>query len=101
MNAIFASFAGVLVTSRFSVADSGMLPGFETDCIIACVLGGTDINGGRGTVFGTLIGALIVGVLTNIMNMLGLVSYTQNIVKGLVLIGAILLNDAIRTKVKV
>ena len=101
LNAIFASFAGVLVTSRFSVADSGMLPGFETDCIIACVLGGTDINGGRGTVFGTLIGALIVGVLTNIMNMLGLVSYTQNIVKGLVLIGAILLNDAIRTKVKV
>lgn len=101
LNALFASFAGVLVTSRFSVADSGMLPGFETDCIIACVLGGTDINGGRGTVFGTLIGALIVGVLTNIMNMLGLVSYTQNIIKGLVLIGAILLNDAIRTKVKV
>ncbi len=101
LSALFASFAGVLVTSRFSVADSGMLPGFETDCIIACVLGGTDINGGRGTVFGTLVGALIVGVLTNIMNMLGLVSYTQNLVKGLVLIGAILLNDAIRTKVKV
>ena len=96
-----AAFAGVLVTARFNVADSGMLPGFETDCIIACVLGGADMNGGRGTVFGALIGALIVGVLTNIMNMMGLAIYTQNIVKGIVLVCAIVLNNTIRDKIKV
>ncbi len=101
LSGMLAAFAGVVVTARFTVADSGILPGFETDCIIACVLGGTDINGGRGTVFGTLIGALIVGVLTNIMNMLGLAIYTQNIIKGIVLVAAIVLNNTIRSKIKV
>lgn len=83
------------------MADCGILPGFESDCIIAAVLGGTDVNGGRGTVFGMIIGALIIGVLTNIMNMQGLASYTQDVVKGVVLALAILLNNTIRSKVKV
>ncbi len=96
-----AAFTGVVVTARFSVADCGILPGFETDCIIAAVLGGTDINGGRGTVFGMLIGALIVGVLTNIMQMMGLAIYTQNVIKGFVLVLAIVLNNTIRAKIKV
>ena len=101
LTGILAAFTGVVITARFSVADSGVLPGFENDCIIAAVLGGTDINGGRGTVFGMIIGALIVGVLTNIMNMLGLRIYTQNVVKGVVLVLAIVLNNTIRKKVKV
>jgi len=100
MSGMMAAFTGVIITARFTVADSGILPGFEADCIIACVLGGTDINGGRGTVFGMLIGALIVGVLTNIMNMLGLAIYNQNLIKGVVLVLAILLNNTIRNKVK-
>jgi len=100
MSGMMAAFTGVIITARFTVADSGILPGFEADCIIAVVLGGTDINGGRGTVFGMLIGALIVGVLTNIMNMLGLAIYTQNVIKGVVLVLAILLNNTIRNKVK-
>ncbi|MEG1656176.1 MAG: ABC transporter permease [Christensenellaceae bacterium] len=101
LSGIAAAFTGVIITSRFNVADSGILPGFETDCIIAAVLGGTDINGGRGTVFGMIIGALIIGVLSNIMNMMGLAIYNQSIVKGVVLILAILLNNLIRSKVKV
>ena len=101
LSGMAAAFTGVVITSRFSVADSGILPGFESDCIIAAVLGGTDVNGGRGTVFGMIIGALIVGVLTNIMNMMGLANYTQNVVKGIVLVLAILLNNTIRSKVKV
>ena len=101
LSGALAAFTGVIITSRFSVADSGILPGFETDCIIAAVLGGTDINGGRGTVFGMIIGALIIGVLTNIMNHAGLAIYTQNVVKGIVLVVAIVLNNTIRSKVKV
>ena len=101
LSGMLAAFAGVVITSRFTVADSGILPGFEADVIIAAVLGGTNINGGRGTVFGTLIGALIVVVLTNITNMLGMEIYTQNMLKGFVLIFAILLNQTIQKFIKV
>jgi ribose transport system permease protein len=72
------------------------LPGFEIDCVIASVLGGTDINGGRGTVFGMIIGALIVGVLSNVLNMLGFAIYYQYVIKGIVLVLAIVLNSNIR-----
>ncbi|MDR3164847.1 MAG: hypothetical protein LBU13_04650, partial [Synergistaceae bacterium] len=82
-------------------ADSGIFPSLESDCIIAAVLGGTDINGGRGTVFGMFIGALFITVLTNIMNMQGLTVYVQNVIKGFVLILAIVLNGAIRERVRV
>lgn len=101
LSGVVAAFAGVVVTSRFTVADCSMLPGLETDCIIAAVLGGTDINGGRGTVFGMIIGALIVGVLTNIMNMIGMAIYDQQVVKGIVLVLAILTNNTVRNKIKV
>jgi len=86
----------VVMTARFGQADCKIMHGFEVDCVIAAVLGGTDINGGRGTVFGTLIGALIVGVLSNVLNMLGLVLYYQYVIKGIVLILAIVFNAAIR-----
>lgn len=101
MSGALAAFVGVLITSRFSAADSGILPTLESDCIIAAVLGGTDVNGGRGTVFGMFIGALFITVLTNIMNMQGMTVYTQNMVKGIVLILAILLNNVIRKKVRI
>jgi ribose transport system permease protein len=98
---LMAAFAGIVLTSRVIAADSGNFPSLESDCIIAAVLGGTDINGGSGTVFGMLIGALFITVLTNIMNMQGITEYLQNVVKGLVLILAIFLNRAIKTRVRV
>ena len=101
LSGMAAAFTGVVVVSRFTVVDCSMLPGLETDCIIAAVLGGTDINGGRGTVMGMLIGALIVGVLTNIFTMLGITIYDQQVVKGVVLVLAILVNNTVRNKIKV
>jgi ribose/xylose/arabinose/galactoside ABC-type transport system permease subunit len=101
LSGAMAAFAGVVVTARFAQADCKILPGFEIDCVIAAVLGGTDINGGRGTVFGMLIGALIVGVLSNVLNMLGLPLYYQNVIKGLVLVLAIVLNRTVRKLAKV
>lgn len=98
---IMAAFAGIVMTSRVIAADSGNFPTLESDCIIAAVLGGTDINGGSGTVFGMLIGALFITVLTNIMNMQGITIYLQNVVKGVVLILAIFLNHIIRNRVRV
>ena len=101
LTGLLAAFAGVVLTSRFGLADCRILPGFEVDCVIAAVLGGTEINGGRGTVFGMIIGALIVGVLGNLLNMLGFAFYNQYVVKGIVLVLAIVLNTAIRNTVRV
>jgi len=101
LSGILAAFTGIIIVSRFSVADCSMLPGLETDCIIAAVLGGTDINGGRGTILGMIIGALILFTITQIMNFLNVAMYDQQIVKGVVLILAILVNDTIRNKIKV
>lgn len=101
LSGIMAAFAGIVLTSRVTAADSGIFPSLESDCIIAAVLGGTDTNGGRGTVFGMLIGALFITVLTNIMNMQGLTTYIQDVVKGAVLILAILMNNIIRNRIKV
>lgn len=98
---MMAAFAGVVLTSRLAAADSGIFPSLESDCIIVAVLGGTDINGGRGTVLGMLIGALFIAVLGNIMNMQGMTEYIQNVVRGVVLILAILMNNIIRNRIKV
>jgi ribose transport system permease protein len=96
-----AAFAGVVVSARFNQADCRILPGFEIDVVIAAVLGGTNINGGRGTVFGTLMGALIIGILTNVLNMMGVILYYQYVVKGIILIVAIVFNNAVRRTVKI
>lgn len=101
LSGMLAAFVGVVITSRFTAADSGILKTLDNDCIIAAVLGGTDINGGRGTVFGMLMGALFIVVLTNIMNMLEMTTYTQDMVKGIVLIAAILLNNVIRKRARI
>lgn len=101
LSGLIAAFAGVIVTARFAQADCKILPGFEVDVLIASVLGGTDINGGRGTVFGMIIGALIVGVLSNVLNMAGLPIYAQNVIKGIVLVFAIALNRIIRNTIRV
>jgi ribose/xylose/arabinose/galactoside ABC-type transport system permease subunit len=96
-----AAFTGVVVSARFNQADCRILPGFEIDVVIASVLGGTDLGGGRGTVFGMLIGALILGILTNVLNMMGLILYYQYVIKGIVLVVAIVYNNYIRKTVKI
>lgn len=96
-----AAFAGVVVSARFNQADCRILPGFEIDVVIASVLGGTIISGGRGTVIGMLIGALILGILTNVLNMMGLILYYQLVIKGILLIVAIVYSNAMRKAIKI
>jgi len=66
--------------------------GYELDVIAAVVIGGTSLNGGRGSVWGTLIGALLIGVINNGMNLLGIPPYFQLLVKGFIIIGAVLID---------
>ena len=63
----------------------------KMDAIASVVLGGTSLSGGRGRIFGTLVGALIIGTLNNGLNLLGVSSFYQQIVKGIVIVIAVLL----------
>lgn len=92
LSGLMASVAGVILTSRLSSAQPDAGTSYEMDAIAAVVLGGTSLTGGKGRIFGTLIGALIIGTLNNGMNLLGISSFYQQIVKGIVIIVAVLLD---------
>ena len=91
-----AGFAGSIAASRIGSGNPRMGDGFEFDVIIAIILGGTPLSGGRGTILGTLIGALIVAVIGSGLNMLGMLSFWQLVLKGAILVIAILLNERFR-----
>ncbi|MFZ2352696.1 ABC transporter permease subunit [Paucilactobacillus nenjiangensis] len=87
-----SAVAGMILTSQLSSAQPDAGTGYEMDAIAAVVLGGTSLAGGKGKMFGTLVGALIIGVLNNGMNLLGISSFYQQIVKGIVILIAVLLD---------
>ncbi|MFT4065478.1 MAG: ABC transporter permease [Paraburkholderia sp.] len=89
LSGLMASIGGVLMTSRLYSAQPNAGLGYELDAIAAAVLGGTSLNGGYGTIAGTLIGALIIGVINNGMNLLSVPYFYQLIVKGVVILVAV------------
>jgi len=84
--------AGLIITSRLSSAQPQAGSGYELDAIAAVVLGGTSLAGGFGSVLGTIIGALIIGILNNALNLMNVSSYYQLLAKGLVILIAVLLD---------
>ncbi|CAE6970500.1 Ribose import permease protein RbsC [Paraburkholderia nemoris] len=89
ISGLMASIGGVLMTSRLYSAQPNAGLGYELDAIAAAVLGGTSLSGGYGTIAGTLIGALIIGVINNGMNLLSVPYFYQLIVKGVVILVAV------------
>ena len=87
-----AGLGGVVMASQFRSGDPKYGLMYELYVIAAVVVGGTSLAGGRGKVFGTLIGAFIIAVIQNGMNLTGVQSYTQKVVLGLVLLAAVLLD---------
>lgn len=90
VSGFMASLAGLILLSRLGSAQPTLGTGFEMDAIAAVALGGTSMSGGRGKVTGTLIGILIIAVLNNGLNILGVSSYWQDVVKGMVILLAVL-----------
>jgi ribose transport system permease protein len=86
---------GVLQTGKLMAADPKSADGWELNVIAAVVVGGTSLFGGRGSIPGTLVGALVIGVLNNALNLLHVEHFWQKVVLGLVLLGAALLDAAL------
>ena len=89
---ITSGIAGVILTSRINAAQPNIGVGYETDAIAACVIGGTSFAGGVSTIPGTMVGIIIIGVIYNGMNLLKIDSYYQTVVKGALIIGAVMLD---------
>lgn len=79
---MLSALAGAILTSRLNSAQPTAGTSYELDAIAAVVLGGTSLTGGRGRIVGTLIGALIIGILNNGLNLLGVSSFTKWWSKG-------------------
>ena len=84
--------AGAILTSRLNSAQPTAGTGYELDAIAAVVLGGTSLSGGKGRIVGTIIGALIIGTLNNGLNILNVSSFYQQVVKGIVILLAVLMD---------
>lgn len=89
---LLAAMSALILTSRLNSAQPTAGEAYELDAIAAVVLGGTSLTGGKGWIFGTLVGALIIGVLNNGMNLIGVSSFFQQVVKGVVILLAVLID---------
>ncbi len=90
-----AGFSGIMTASRLSAGDPRGALGFEFDVILAILLGGTSLSGGKGSVIGTFIGALVVVVLGNGLDMLNVLTFWQSILKGVIFVIAIVVHEKI------
>lgn len=92
ISGVMAAVSGIIVTSRIGSASPNAGSGFELDAIAAVVLGGTSLAGGEGSIVGTIIGAVIIGVLNNGLNLMNVSPFYQLIVKGLVILLAVMID---------
>lgn len=94
ISAAIAGIAGILSASRLSQAQPVAGDGYEADAIAAAVLGGTSFTGGKGSIQGTIVGAMVLVLLQNGMNLLGVNFYWQLVIKGLLIIAAVYMDVA-------
>ena len=92
ISGFLSALAGLILTARTTSALPQAGVAYELDAIAAVVIGGTSLNGGVGTLTGTLIGALIIGVINNGLDLLGVSSYYQQVIKGAIIVAAVLLD---------
>lgn len=89
-----AALVGLIVSSQLVASHPATGDTFELNAIAAAVLGGTSMNGGRGRILGTIVGAFVIGVLSDGLVMMGVSSFWQTVIKGLVIIAAVVIDQA-------
>ena len=90
---MLAAVTAILITARNGIGDAGLSrSGLEFDVIAAVVIGGTSLSGGRGSVIGTLLGIFIISLIGNGLVLLGIDSFLQPVVRGVIIVAAVLLN---------
>ncbi len=99
VSSVFTGIASIMQYSNLTVGDPTAANGMELDIIAAVVIGGGSLNGGEGSALGSIIGALIMAVLRNGCNMLGLPNYVQEIIIGIIIVGAVLI-DRLKHRIK-
>lgn len=99
VSGFLAAFTAIIYTSRLSSGVPSLGDGFEMDAITAAVIGGASLAGGQGHIWGTMIGAVIIGILNNALNLLNINSYFQDIVKGVVVLLAVLFDFFIQSRI--
>ena len=87
-----SAVSGIILSARIASGQPATAVGYEFDAMTMVVLGGTSLTGGSGSLYGTIIGALIIGVMTNVMNLFNVNAYFQQIIKGLIILAAILID---------
>ena len=92
LTGFLSAFAGLVLASRMYSGQPSVGSGYELDAIAACVLGGVSMSGGRGRISGTVIGAMVIGIISNGLNLMGVSSFWQLIVKGVIILFAILID---------
>lgn len=93
LNGVLCGLAGIMLASRIGSGQPNSGTGYEIDAIAAVVIGGTSLMGGVGSLAGTVAGVLIIGIINNGLNLLNVSSYYQQIVKGLIIVGAVILDQ--------
>ncbi len=93
ISGLLSALGGLILTARTTAGLPQAGQSYELDAIAAVVIGGTSLSGGQGSLVGTLFGALIIGVINNGLDLLGVSSYYQQVIKGAIIIGAVLLDS--------
>lgn len=90
---LLAAFAGIILAARMYSGQPAAGSGYEMDAIAACVLGGVSMSGGIGRISGTFFGAIVIGIISNGLNLMGVSSFWQLVVKGVIILAAIILDS--------
>ncbi len=93
ISGLLSAFAGLVLCSRMYSGQPSIGQGYEMDAIAACVLGGVSMAGGVGRVSGTVFGAIVIGLISNGLNLMGVSSFWQLIVKGIIILIAVLIDS--------
>ena len=98
ISTMMAVLAGMMITARAAIGVASAGDGSEMDAIAGCVIGGASLSGGKGTVGMTVIGVLTLALIGNIMNLMSVASYPQQVIKGFIILGAVILQNVTAKK---